>query len=49
MVVESLHNTEEKIASLIEFGELFYEKGFLLEDYPVVLQGMQLTMKAGLR
>lgn len=49
MVVESLHNIEEKIASLIEFGELFYEKGFLLEDYPVVLQGMQLTMKAGLR
>jgi hypothetical protein len=37
MEVDSLQIIEERISSLIEFGELFYEKGFLLKDYAVVL------------
>ena len=40
MAVKTLHNIEEKIPSLIELGEIFYEKGFLLEDFKIVLQGM---------
>jgi hypothetical protein len=45
----SLQNIPEMVPDLVELGGTLLEQGLTINDYRVVLQSMQLTLKAGLR
>ena len=49
VAIGHLEKLDDMISTLIDLGGSYYDKQVSVEDYGVVLQAMQLTMKAGLR